>query len=290
MSADRPLTRRTVLTGGLALTMAGLAGRGPGVPTAAAVEPGPSPGVGAWHAGGFGAGLADSRARWYYTWAPHDPRIGTPAGCEFVPMFWGASDVTDKALRTAESTGKVLLTFNEPDVRGQANLSVDAALSLWPKLQKSRLRLGAPAVSTGADIPGQWLDRFMAGARSRRYRVDVIPVHWYVRSPTVWNSDIAAAVADLRGHLEAVHSRYGRPVWLTEFSLTTRDDAGRVVARPPDVQAEFLGAAAAMLATLPFLERWAWFAGPPWPDRPDMRLYDVQGRATVIGEKYRTLP
>lgn len=284
------MTRRTVLAGGLALTMAGLAGRGPGVPGAAAAPPGPAAGVGAWHADGLSAGLADSRARWYYTWAPHDPRTGTPAGCEFVPMLWGASDVTDKALRAAESTGKVLLTFNEPDVRGQANLSVEAALNLWPKLQKSRLRLGAPAVSVGADAPGRWLDRFMTGARARRYRVDVIPVHWHVRSPAVWNSDIAAAVADLRGHLEAVHRRYDRPVWLTEFSLATRDDAGRVLARPPAVQARFLDASAAMLATLPFLERWAWFTGPPWPDGPDTRLYDAGGRATVIGERYRNLP
>ena len=41
------------------------------------------------------------------------------------------------------------------------------------------LRLSSPAVAEHGAVPGEWLDRFMTGARQRGYRVDFIAVHWY---------------------------------------------------------------------------------------------------------------
>ena len=38
----------------------------------------------------------------------------------------------------------------EPDVLAQANMSVDAALTAWPRLQDTGLTLGAPAVAVAA--------------------------------------------------------------------------------------------------------------------------------------------
>ncbi|WP_440900491.1 glycosyl hydrolase, partial [Actinosynnema sp.] len=112
------------------------------------------------HPGVAGA-LANVRAGWYYTWAVDTQGVSTPPGVEFVPMAWGSGSVTDAALGKAKSLGSTLLGFNEPDMAGQANLSVEQALNLWPRLQATGMRLGAPAVAYGGDQAGGWLDRFM---------------------------------------------------------------------------------------------------------------------------------
>ncbi|WP_430335170.1 glycosyl hydrolase [Rhodococcus sp. ACT016] len=295
MSTPHQLTRRALFAGGLSLAAAGLAGCMSNTPAAASsslgerrpLPPGPLPGVGAWQGKAVTAGLPDSGARWYYTWTPDHEGIDTPDGCEFVPMIWGERDLNDDALRRAKSHGTVLLGFNEPDVRAQANMSVDAALNAWPRLQQTGLPLGAPAVATLGDVPGKWLDQFMSGARSRGYRVDFIPLHWYLSPALRATFSIEAAVDDLRRYLDAVHARYGLPLWLTEFSLITYQDGAHVM--PPRVQAEFLAAAAAMMTTLPYLQRWAWFSLPPWPEGPDTALYDAGGKITAVGKQFRSI-
>ncbi|MCL2532913.1 MAG: glycoside hydrolase family protein [Nocardiaceae bacterium] len=289
------LTRRALLAGGLGLAAAGLAACGPdafassssSMPEPRPLPPGPLAGVGAWEGKGVTAGLSDSGARWYYTWTPDHHGIDTPRGCEFVPMIWGERDLTGDALRRAKSNGTVLLGFNEPDVHSQANMSVDAALNAWPRLQQTGLALGAPAVATLGDVPGKWLDQFMWGAQSRGYRVDFIPLHWYVSPALRSNYSTAAAVDDLRGYLEAVHDRYGLPLWLTEFSLITYQDGAQVM--EPRAQAEFLAAASAMMTTLPYVQRWAWFSLPPWPEGPDTALYDSDGKITTVGRQFRDI-
>lgn len=291
MSVPHGLTRRALLAGGAALAATGLTG----CATASSQStqqlrpppPGPSPGVGLWQGSGVSAALADSGARWYYTWTPDHEGVDTPNGCEFVPMIWGRRDLTDDALRRAQENGTILLGFNEPDVTTQADMSVDAALTAWPRLQQTGLVLGAPAVATDGHVPGSWLDRFMAGARSRGYRVDFIPVHWYLAPRLRINYSAAAAVDDLRQYLDAVHARYGLPLWLTEFSLITY--LHNADAMDPPAQAQFLGAAAAMMTTLPYLQRWAWFSLPPWPEGPETALYTPDRGITTAGEQFRSI-
>ncbi|WP_033288849.1 glycoside hydrolase family protein [Amycolatopsis jejuensis] len=201
---------------------------------------------------GVSQALKDVRAGWFYDWAADLQGVTKPSGIEFVPMMWGKGSVTQQNLNKAKSLGKTLLGFNEPDHGGQANMSPDQALGLWPKLQSTGMRLGAPAVAANADKAGSWLDTFMRGAASRKYKVDFIPVHWY-------GGDFSdAAVGQLRRYLEAVHNRYHKPIWLTEYALT---DFGHGAPRYPSAaqQAKFVKNSTAMLQGLSFVERYAWF-------------------------------
>jgi len=172
-------------------------------------------------------------------------------------MIWGAAAVTDGSLATAREQGStVLLGFNEPDLASQANMTPDQALDLWPKLMATGLTLGSPAVAANGATPGGWLDRFMSGARSRGYRVNFITLHWYGG-----DFDTTDAVGQLRGYLQAVHARYGLPIWLTEYALT--DFASSTPQYPdPQQQAAFVTASTRMLQSLPYLQRYAWFALP----------------------------
>ncbi|QFU90122.1 glycoside hydrolase family protein [Amycolatopsis sp. YIM 10] len=201
---------------------------------------------------GVNEALRDVRAGWFYNWAADLQGVAEPEGTEFVPMIWGSGAVTPEQLAKAKSLGTTLLGFNEPDMAGQANLTVERALDLWPQLQGTGMRLGAPAVAFGGDQPGGWLDRFMSGAAARGLRVDFIPLHWY-------GSDFSAAAVDhLRGYLQAVHNRYGKPIWLTEYALI---DFTQGTPRYPtqEQQVAFVKNSSAMLQSLPFVERYAWF-------------------------------
>lgn len=205
----------------------------------AADDPGPA-----------GAAISALDARWYYTWA--SDRRGIQSNAEFVPMIWGAASVTDAELNKAKANGTHLLGFNEPDMAGQADMTVERALDLWPRLQSTGLRLGAPGVAFGGDVAGGWLDRFMAGAKARNLRVDFIPIHWYGQDFS------AAATGHLESYLRNVHNRYKKPIWLTEYALIDWR-SGRAVYPSQQQQTAFITASTKMLNGLSFVERYSWF-------------------------------
>ena len=214
---------------------------------------------------------------WYYNWTPYPSKGDIHA--EFVPMVWGPQNVDADLLAAVRSGAKNLLAFNEPDSQSEGNVTVDQAITLWPKLAATGLRLGSPATTTSSP----WLDQFMTKAKETHLRVDFLCLHWY--------GDITApdAVASLRTYLQSYWDRYHLPIWLTEFSgadfsfhrrKTTVED-----------NAKFASEAAAMMQQLPFVERYAWF-GTAWTpdskDYPTSGLYNNAAHAlTPIGLAWR---
>jgi RNA polymerase sigma factor (sigma-70 family) len=239
-------------------------------------------GVSAWAFNGVTRALARSGASWYYTWAPNHAGIASPRGVAFVPMIWGAGSVTAATLSQVRHEGHVLLGFNEPDLSSQSNMSVPRALALWPRLMATGMRLGSPAVATGAATPGGWLDRFMRGAAARHYRVNFITVHWY-------GADFATgpAAGQLESYLQAIHARYRLPIWLTEFALARFGGSASFPA--PRVQAAFLTAATTMLERLRYVQRYAWFALPATPGDGSAGLFLPGPVATRAGRAFEAV-
>jgi Glycosyl hydrolase catalytic core len=258
----------------------------PGPSARASVRPSPKPpavrtakkGVSVWDMPGLGTALDDVGASWYYNWSSH-PSSGAGSSARFVPMIWGARSVTTAELNRAKSSGRELLAFNEPDFASQANMSVEDALALWPKLQATGLRLGSPAVAVNAAQPGGWLDRFLSGAKQRGYRVDFITMHWY-------GSDFSdGATGQLKGYIQAVYSRYHLPIWLTEYALIRFTGSGSVY--PSDTQqVAFVKKSTAMLQSLSYVERYAWFALPTPDDKQGTGLYRNGTTPTAAGRAY----
>ncbi|MCG5449113.1 sigma-70 family RNA polymerase sigma factor [Micromonospora hortensis] len=237
-------------------------------------------GVGVWNFAGATQALANSKASWYYTWGTQHPGISTPRGATFVPMIRSAENVTAAELARAKAAGPYLLTFNEPDMPEQANMTVEQALDLWPQLMATGSKLGSPAVAWGGPDPQGWLDRFMTGAQARGHRVDFITLHWFGADFTT-----AAAVAQLRQYLQAVYQRYRKPIWLTEFALI-RFAGGGSQFPSQQQQAAFLTAATAMLGQLSYLQRYAWF-GLPATDKDRSGLFSDGTEATVVGRAFQ---
>jgi hypothetical protein len=228
--------------------------------------------------------LTDSGVSWYYDWAAAPNGIAAPTGVAYTPMIWGAAAATTATLSAVRREGGTLLGFNEPDLAGQANLTVSQALALWPKLMATGLRLGSPAPADGAATAGSWFDRFMKGAQAKGYRVDFIAVHWYGYGLTT-----ATAVARLKAYLAATYARWHKPIWLTEYALARFSPTPAYATAAQE--AAFVKASAAMLDGLAYVERYAWFIfSPEYLGNPGSSLYRAGGSPTTIGRAYRAAP
>jgi hypothetical protein len=224
--------------------------------------------------------LRRSRAAWVYNWGP-EPTFRVPRGVRFVPTIWGAAFATPEALAKAKAHGPDLLTFNEPELGSQANMTVGQAVRLWPALEATGMRLSSPAVTGDARDPRGWLSRFMRKAEKRGLRVDFLALHWYagkLRPETVEH---------LRLYLTELHRKYDRPIWLTEFAIVAHNGYGRLTYPSQKVQARFAAQAIRMLDRLPFVERYAWFALPAPAKGRSSGLYRPDSTATATGRVYR---
>ncbi|MCU7725059.1 sigma-70 family RNA polymerase sigma factor [Actinoplanes sp. KI2] len=237
-------------------------------------------GVGVWQFTGLEAALADVGAGWYYNWRSTNDAMPGPAGVQFVPMIRAKGDATDATIAKAKrESGGELLGFNEPDMAGQADMSVGDALAAWPKLQATGLRLGSPSVAYGGDTPGGWLDTFMSGAKQKGYRVDFITLHWY-------GSDFsAAAVGQFLGYVDAVHKRYGKPIWVTEFGLMNFSGSPKYPSAAQLVT--FIKGATKGMQSRSYVERYAWFGLPAVGDSAAFGLYRDGDSPTAAGEAYK---
>lgn len=160
------------------------------------------------------AGYEGDYAQWGLSWAyNYDDNTGVslPGSVDFVPMVWGPyweplSDLQPRdPVWLSGATPAYLMTFNEPDNSGQANMSVATAINMWPSLQSLNVALVGPGTQ---NVEDSWENSFYEEIASNHYRVDYAAVHDYP-SPN------ASALINT---LESVYNAYGRPVWLTEFS------------------------------------------------------------------------
>jgi len=137
---------------------------------------------------------------WRYDWSAGG---ATTPSLEYVPIRqnggWpGWSEINSKQYVTH------VLGFNEPDHTEQSNLTVVQALSQWPDMIRTGLRIGSPACTNFS-----WLYSFMDSCKAKNYRVDYVAVHayWGGKSPQNWYND-----------LKYIHERTGRPIWITEWN------------------------------------------------------------------------
>jgi len=216
---------------------------------------------------------------WYYTWGK-ELHTGSPLNCEFVPMFWGAADVTTNniaAVKQLKDQGKIkyVLGFNEPNRGDQSNVSVSTALKLWPQLESIGLPLGSPA----ADWPtNKWIYDFLDSCKIQNKRIDFICVHMYA------NVDENVYLNTLK----EVYNKYKLPIWITEFApadWNAQKPADNLYT-PAQVLA-FMQRLLPKLEQLDYVKRYSWFSGDPnsaqmWSSA----LIDANGNLTELGKWY----
>jgi hypothetical protein len=219
---------------------------------------------------------------WYYGWAdaPNSQLAKQYAalGVEFVPMVWGGSFDVDDVVSKIPDDARYLLGFNEPNFTSQANLTPQQAASLWPKLEqiasKKHLSLVSPAINYcggGCNVtdPIDWMDQFFAACTD--CKIDYLAVHWY------------ACTGDALRSYIAMFKKYGKPIWLTEFSC---GDSGT---QPVSKQDSYMKDALDYLENDPDIFRYAWFSGRS-TSIANVDLLAGTGKLTSLGQDYVTLP
>jgi hypothetical protein len=201
-------------------------------------------------------------------------------GIEFVPMFWSNHHLTPENLvAVSRSPATHVLGFNEPDMDGQSDMPAEECLAFWPRLMSLKQRLGSPAPANDA-----WLDKFMPEAMRRGFRVDFVCVHRY---PDISHPKV---IESMESMLRTVHEKYGLPVWLTEFGAANIAAWHQPQTRRPTapLARSFVKEMLAMLESLPFLERYAWFADRVGGEYHLGTIFDRRAsRITPLGCVYR---
>lgn len=232
--------------------------------------------------------IVNVKAHWYYTWGtsiPESQIANMPINAEFVPMFWGAGSITDASIQRVKDmkeagTAKYVLGFNEPDLAQEANMTVEQALALWPRLEEIGLPLVSPVTSYPSLAENSWFVRFMDAAEAQGLRVDHVAVHLYVGSdPTTYINA-----------LTAVWEKYKKPIWITEFAVRddqTGGDPSRNRYSPLDILV-FMQRIMPELEKLDFIYRYTWFnPSPTMAGLYPCALFDSNGKLTILGEYYR---
>ena len=163
-----------------------------------------------------------SKVTWAYNWG--QTSAGLSSSFEYTPMLWGTSSeftsTWESAWKSAVSSGtKTFLSFNEPDLDTQSNLSPAAAATgymtyMQPiKTANPSVRLGSPGVTNGANGMGiDWLVNFQSACSS--CDIDFVSIHWY---------ESATNIQYFKDHVTEAHTRTGKNVWVTEFGATGSD-------------------------------------------------------------------
>lgn len=217
--------------------------------------------------------IAELGASWCYNWtgAPSSSDCGAPL---FVPMIWGGGDVAAAIKSLGKGGYETVLTFNEPNKSDQANMSVAAAIALWPEVTSDpNIRVSSPAVS---DDGRAWLEDFMTQVKTQGLRVDFIAMHWYG-----WNAGSCTS-GNLQGAVNWA-SQWGLPVWITEFGCmgSSNTDEATLI--------KFFNDSIVMLAGHPLVERYAWY---PWNDYNHLYLPDGNDvdQRTALGDAFLAAP
>jgi Glycosyl hydrolase catalytic core len=191
---------------------------------------------------------------WAYNWADN-PDGSLPAGIEFVPMLWGAKKFGDwdaAAKKAIAGGAKYLMSFNEPDLAGQANMDTATAAAAHIKYMNpyaGQAKIGSPAITNGGPSGGTdgmglgWLQKFFDKCDGN-CKVDFLSFHWY---------DSAENVAYFKNYVQDVITMAKKngvnKVWLTEFAADGSDAQ----------VAKFLGEVLPWMDANDAVERYAYF-------------------------------
>ncbi|WVW82976.1 hypothetical protein I302_104992 [Kwoniella bestiolae CBS 10118] len=158
-----------------------------------------------------------NKASWYYTWSPFAVGSADTEGLEYVPMLWGPGHVSDWYAQQPSwpSTVRNALFFNEPNQKGQCDVSASDAVQYWINdflpLRSKGIRLGH-AAPTSAPDGLVWIQDFFkactgAGHSQADCSADFYPLHYY---------DVDVGV--FQKYVENYHNTVGGNIWITEYA------------------------------------------------------------------------
>ena len=196
--------------------------------------------------------------KWYYNWgnrpgAGYNNEVADFTDMYYVPMCWN-DRYDENAIRAyfaAHPDNRMLLGFNEPNFKKQANMTPQQAAEAWTNVRKIATECGAelvaPALNYSPDAPYndpiKWMDEFVALVGTDAF--DYTAIHCYGGTGVL--IDLATKF----------HDKYGKDVLVTEFCYWPGEQSG--VSVTPAGQIASMVEALEWLETTPWIKGYAWF-------------------------------
>lgn len=220
---------------------------------------------------------------WYYNWNSFGFHNAVDDSVSHMPMIWGGpEEEIQKQVDELEPYSNYVLGFNEPDIKGQANMKWWDASKMWKQyVSPINMRKVSPApASPGGN--SDWLKRFVNGE-------DICELpngkwddyYWYADEPSITPVHVDAvedcdavclhsyqSKIDAAGLISAVNNlwrNFHKPIWITEIGLFGRksdpntDMSYENAEKRAKIQ-QFMETVVTELEKLPYVERYCWFS------------------------------
>ena len=198
-------------------------------------------------------------------------------------MIWGRGNANQSKidyLNNLANEGKIanVLLFNEPDLVGQSNMSVNEVINLWPLIETLDVPISSPVTSAPLN---DWMRDFMQTASTQNLRVDFVAIHIYHKNDPIKFIEL----------VEEVYLTYGKPIWITEFAV--RDTNATI--NNPNIYSEsyvltFMENVLNELHELDYVKRYSWFDpnanNDKYPMLQTADIIDENNQLTTLGEYY----
>ncbi|KAG7091005.1 hypothetical protein E1B28_010070 [Marasmius oreades] len=218
------------------------------------------------------------KVSWYYSWSP---KTWIKTDIQYVPMLWGQRQVEEFSSTINQTISEInishVLGMNEPQEKGQSNLTPQQGADMWKTylepLRSRGIRLGSPAPSS-APSGKIWLQDFLT-ACGDGCTVDFIALHYY---------DVNAT--DFVRYLTDHHNTFQRPIWVTEWACQNFNQANKQCSQDDIVL--FLNKTQSFMDRTDWVERYSWFGSMRDMQgvNSDNALMGHDGKITNLGLQY----
>lgn len=200
--------------------------------------------------------LKDMGVAWYYNWGENPSNGNQYVGVDYVPMVWKETNANNfkNRVNSAINKGyKEILTFNEPDLNGQCNMSVNDVYNVWQGIDdfNGNIRISSPVTALWPQASGNWFQPFMSKLTGNDYKPDFISIHCYP------DNYAGSGMANwfVKEVVDWTWEKYHVPIWITEFSTT----GSSVTATGGNGTKEFWETVMPLLDQRDYVERYAAF-------------------------------
>jgi len=198
-------------------------------------------------------------------------------------MLWGERQIgqwtgmMDRPMSMSTRTFTHALAFNEPELSGQSNLTVQQGVELWKTymqpLKAQGVQLGSPA-SSSAPSGKTWLRDFLSTCGGN-CTVDFVALHWYGINSTQFIQ-----------YLQDFHNTFQRPIWVTEWACQNYVNVSKQCSQQDVVN--FMNVTQSFMDGAEWVERYSWFGA--MKDMQGVNEYNslmgTNGTINELGRQY----
>ncbi|KAG9007690.1 hypothetical protein FRB94_014112 [Tulasnella sp. JGI-2019a] len=208
---------------------------------------------------------------WCYNWSPWK----CSSVLESVPMLWSMKQIGDWNSQVKGKHFKHILAINEPEQKGQSNMSPAAAVAIWHEhvMTMSADQIGSPGVTTSPD-GFTWITSFLNQCKG--CRVDFVSLHYY-----------GITSQDFIKQITKFYNAVKKPIWVTEWACQNYSgQKGGHQCTDAEV-VEFLRETKSWMDNTPWIQRYAYYGA--FQDiniQASNRLMSPNGGITSLGKLY----